>query len=61
MESSAVTWRKARSSGDDGGNCIEVASLSSTIAVRDSKDPDGSKLALGRADFGAFLEWVKGR
>jgi hypothetical protein len=59
MDLSEVKWRRSRRSADDGSNCVEVASLPGTIAVRDSKDPDGPMLALGRADFGAFLTRVK--
>jgi hypothetical protein len=41
----AAAWRKSTYSGN-GGNCIEVAlSRPDVIAVRDSKDPDGPKLA----------------
>ena len=39
-------WRKASYSGGNGGGCVEVAStVKALIAVRDSKNPNGPKLA----------------
>lgn len=49
-----VNWRKSSKSGDQGA-CVEVAGLSGAIAVRDSKDPDGPRLTLGRAAFASLL------
>ncbi|MGW0503657.1 DUF397 domain-containing protein [Micromonospora sp. NPDC003241] len=36
-------WRKSSHSGDEGA-CVEVAVVPGTVAVRDSKDPDGPLL-----------------
>ncbi|MFF9491278.1 DUF397 domain-containing protein [Streptomyces flaveolus] len=62
MESKAIPtdiqWRKASYSGDQGGNCVEVAALPAAVAVRDSKDPAGPVLALAPAAFAAFLDWA---
>ncbi len=44
-----ATSRKSSYSGSGGGNCIEVADAPGTVLVRDSRDPDGPRLALGRA------------
>ncbi|RAY15586.1 DUF397 domain-containing protein [Actinomadura craniellae] len=53
-------WRKpARSDGIDNSHCVEVADLDGAIGVRDSKDPDGPKLALSPESFAAFLFRVK--
>lgn len=50
MDLSNATWRKAKRSGENGGNCVELAVLpGDVIAVRDSKDPDGPVLVLTRA------------
>jgi hypothetical protein len=46
MDLSRATWRKARRSGENGGNCVEMTRLSHAVAVRDSKDPDGPVLLL---------------
>jgi len=53
-----ATWRKSSYSG--GGNqCVEVADLGATIAVRDSKNPSAGHLAFGTGDWQAFLEDAK--
>ncbi|TDE37745.1 DUF397 domain-containing protein [Actinomadura sp. 6K520] len=50
MDLSNATWRKASRSGENGGNCVELADVSgAVVAVRDSKDPDGPVLLLTRA------------
>ncbi len=59
MDLSEATWRKSRRSESDGGHCVELASLPDAIAIRDSKDPGGPKLALERDAFGAFLAQLK--
>jgi hypothetical protein len=53
-------WRKSSYSGDQGGQCVEVASIgtATTIAVRDSKNPAGPVLTLGPAAFTTFLGWT---
>jgi len=55
----AVTWRKSSYSGNSGGNCVEVGAAAPLIAVRDSKDPDGTRLAFGREAWEAFAAKVK--
>ena len=45
MDVTGVAWRKSSYSGSNGGTCVEVGTVSSTVAVRDSKDPDGQVLA----------------
>ncbi len=41
-----TNWRKASYSSTNGGNCVEVASGPGTVAVRDSKDVPGPRLAV---------------
>jgi hypothetical protein len=54
------TWRKASYSGNNSGGCVEVAGLLATgVAVRDSKDPDGPRLAFAPDHWRAFTERVK--
>jgi Domain of unknown function (DUF397) len=55
-----LQWRKATHSSSNGGNCIEVATAPRTVAVRDSKDPDGPRLAFGMQAWKAFAAEVKG-
>jgi hypothetical protein len=51
--SGRLVWRK--SSGSLNGDCVEVASLSDGVAVRDSKNPDGEMLRFSRSEWRAFL------
>jgi hypothetical protein len=55
----AITWRTSSYSGNSGGNCVEVGTAAQLIAVRDSKDPDGSVLAFAANAWAAFAERVK--
>jgi hypothetical protein len=51
-------WRKARRSMNNG-NCIEVATASGEVTVRDSKDPEGPWLIYPPQSWQAFLKTVK--
>jgi hypothetical protein len=55
-----LQWRKATYSSGNGGNCIEVATADRTVAVRDSNDPDGPRLAFGVRAWQAFAAKLKG-
>ena len=54
----AITWRKSSYSGNSGGQCVEVGTAAPLIAVRDSKDPNGTRLAFGREAWQAFAARV---
>jgi hypothetical protein len=55
-----LRWRKATYSSGNGGNCIEVATAAPrAVAVRDSKDPDGPRLAFGTQAWTSFAARVK--
>ena len=54
-----VTWRKSSYSGSNGGQCVEVGTAGRTVAVRDSKDSDGPRLAFRREAWQAFAATVK--
>jgi len=51
-------WRKSSFSGNSG-NCVEVAELDDTVAVRDSKDPDGSVLVVTHDEWHKLIERLK--
>ena len=59
MDVTPVAWRKSSYSGDNGGNCVEVGTVGPTVAVRDSKHPDGPLLAVVVGAWKAFIEQVK--
>jgi hypothetical protein len=63
-----VRWRASSYSNAEGGNCVEVASLSGggrlapgAVPVRDSKRPRGPALRFGAGAWAAFVEAVKSR
>ncbi|WP_301323132.1 DUF397 domain-containing protein [Actinomadura rupiterrae] len=55
-----ICWRRSSWSGE-GMNCVELAALppGDGFAVRDSKDPDGSRLPLEASGLAALLAGVK--
>jgi Domain of unknown function (DUF397) len=53
------SWRKASYSGNNGANCVEVGAAVRVMAVRDSKDPGGAKLAFTPARWREFTRRVK--
>ncbi|MFF5212932.1 DUF397 domain-containing protein [Streptosporangium sp. NPDC000396] len=60
-ELGVVVWRKSSLSGDNGGECVEVAELSGgRRAVRDSKNPTGPALVFSPSEWAAFIGGVKG-
>ncbi|MET8143561.1 DUF397 domain-containing protein [Sphaerisporangium sp. NPDC005288] len=55
-----ATWRKSSRSGENGGNCVEVATgLPRIIGVRDSKNANGPALLFSPGEWSAFLNSVK--
>jgi hypothetical protein len=54
-----AVWRKSRRSGPFTDNCVEVAFVDGTVAVRDSKDPSGPVLVFTRAEWDAFVGGAK--
>lgn len=54
-----ASWRKSSYSNGAGSNCVEVAGMAASIAVRDSKDRSGPVLTFGTADWTAFLTLVR--
>ena len=51
-------WRKSsRSTG--GQECIEVAQAGTSCLVRDSKNPDGARLAFSPQAWAAFTDGIR--
>lgn len=60
MDLTDARWRKSSRSGNNGGNCVEVAgNLPGLVAVRDSKNPEGAVLVFAPAAWRAFAAGVK--
>ncbi|MFJ4095372.1 DUF397 domain-containing protein [Kitasatospora sp. NPDC089913] len=57
--SSELVWFKSSYSGDEGGNCVEVADATATVLVRDSKDKSGPHLTFSPAAWEAFVEFAQ--
>ncbi|MFD7768270.1 DUF397 domain-containing protein [Streptomyces sp. NPDC059787] len=55
MSSTALRWFKSSYSGDEGGNCLEVATRPTAIHIRDSKTPDAPHLTVTPRVWAAFL------
>ncbi|MEU8637676.1 DUF397 domain-containing protein [Amycolatopsis sp. NPDC048633] len=53
-----AVWRKSSYSGEGGNECVEVAILGDSAAVRDSKDPGGGFFVMADAGWSAFLTAV---
>jgi len=56
MESSSMSWRKSSYSGNGGGSCVETASDSGIVMVRDTTDRDGGTLVFGAAAWEKFTK-----
>ena len=51
-------WRKSsRSTG--GQDCVEVAQTGTSCLIRDSKNPDGARLAVTPQEWAAFIRDIK--
>jgi hypothetical protein len=59
IDLSRAVWYKSSFSSQNGA-CVEVATrLPGTVAVRDSKDPDGAKLLVSSAEWRALVSSLK--
>ncbi|WP_395109867.1 DUF397 domain-containing protein [Actinomadura sp. SCN-SB] len=59
MDTMKVHWRKSSRSSEQGDMCVELALVAGSVAVRDSKDPDGPALMMSRRSFGRLAAALK--
>jgi hypothetical protein len=57
-EPAESAWFTSSYSGNEGGECVEVAATHGTVHVRDSKDRTVPALAFGTDAWGAFVALV---
>jgi hypothetical protein len=57
-QESTLTWRKATYSVANGA-CTEVAAVPGTLIVRDSTNPDGTRLRFGTGAWQEFIDRIK--
>jgi hypothetical protein len=58
IDLSRAEWHKS-SYSSQSGNCVEVArNLPGLVAVRDSKEPNGAKLAVSQETWRVFIRSV---
>lgn len=50
-----LTWVKSTYSSGEGGDCVEAATCSHSVHVRDSKDIDRPGLAVGQDAWAMFV------
>ncbi len=55
-----MNWRKSSYSNNPQGECVEIATLPSGAAVRDSKDSDGPILRFSADAWRNFIRDIKG-
>lgn len=58
MDLTRAAWRKS-SYSSGGSNCVEVANMTSIVAVRDSKNPAGGAHTVRPAAWRALVDAVK--
>jgi hypothetical protein len=49
-------WRKSTYSSSDGGDCVETASDSGAVLVRDTTNRDGGTLEFSAAAWSRFIK-----
>jgi hypothetical protein len=56
---STASWHKSSYSGGGGQNCVEVATLPGSVAIRDSKDLAGPAHIVSEAAFSDLITRIK--
>ena len=56
MSTETAAWRKSSYSGNEGGECVEVAPLTPHVGVRDSKVEQSPVVSVRAEAWGTFLD-----
>ncbi|MET7368005.1 DUF397 domain-containing protein [Streptomyces sp. NPDC005566] len=59
MEREDARWFKSSYSGGSGTECVEVADLGTSVAVRDSKRPPGPRVSLHHNAWTGFVAFLQ--
>ncbi|MFF4539023.1 DUF397 domain-containing protein [Streptomyces aureus] len=61
-DGSEPAWRKSSySDSSNSSECVEIAPTPATVLIRDSKDPDGARLAMTPGAWTAFVRFAARR
>jgi hypothetical protein len=59
VNATELAWSKSSYSGNEGGECLEIAARPETIHIRDSKNLTGPTLTITPTTWTAFLRAVR--
>jgi hypothetical protein len=59
MDVTSAPWRTSSYSGNNGGACVEAATVPAAVLVRDSTDPQGPVLAFAAREWQRFADRIK--
>jgi hypothetical protein len=59
MDLNNLQWRKSRRSSEAGDHCVELADATTTVAVRDSKNPNAGTILLTHNNFRHLTDAIK--
>ncbi|WP_228915646.1 DUF397 domain-containing protein [Streptomyces sp. DH20] len=57
-DSAPLTWFKSSYSGNEGGECLEVAVTPGAVYLRDSKAPARAQLTVSAAEWAVFVRFA---
>ena len=56
---STASWHKSSYSSGGGNNCVEIAVIPGSVAIRDSKDPNGPVYVVSPGAFRDLVSRIK--